>query len=103
MSCRVTEVEYGRMLRAASLLENEAIYRIGEKSKAGGPPNQVPAEYAKSLYALYRKGSLTAADLANIIKIEQPRAKFLLSYLERKGLAKSEYHDAGRVRIFFYG
>jgi len=99
----MTELEYGRMLRAASLIENEAIYRIGEKGRAGGPPNQLPREFAKSLHALFRKRRLTAADLANMIAVEQPRAKFLLGYLERKGLARSEYHSEGRVRIYFYG
>lgn len=99
----MTEEAYARLIRVASLYENEAIYRIGEKTKAGGPPNQVPKEFGAALSALLKKRALTGGDLANMIGVEQPRAKFLLGYLERKGLARSEYHDEGRVRIYFYG
>lgn len=99
----MTEETYRRLIRVASLYENEAIYKIGEKAKAGGPPNQVPREFNAALGALLRKRMLTGGDLARIIGVEQQRAKFLLGYLERKGLARSEYHNEGRVRIYFYG
>ena len=99
----MTESQYARLMRAASLIENEAIYQIGEKGRAGGPPNQVPAEFSSALYALYKKRALTAADLGRIIDVPQPRAKFLLGYLERKELARSEYNYEGRVRVYIYG
>lgn len=97
------EGRYARLMRAASLIENEAIHQIGEKGRAGGPPNQVPIEFSSALYALYKRRELTAADLGRIIDVPQPRAKFLLGYLERKELARSEYHYEGRVRVYFYG
>lgn len=99
----MTESQYARLMRATSLIENEAIHQIGEKGRAGGPPNQVPIEFSSALYALYKKRALTASDLGKIIDVPQPRAKFLLGYLERKELARSEYHHEGRVRVYFYG
>lgn len=99
----MTEAAYARLLRVASLIENETIYRIDERSAAGGPPNKVPKEFCQALLALLKKRMLTASDMARIINVGQPRAKFLLDYLERKGLARSEYHDDARVRIYFYG
>lgn len=99
----MTEEMYARLIRVASLYENEAIYRIGKKTKAGGPPNQVPREFNAALGAMLKKRMLTGSDLANMIGVEQARAKFLLGYLERKGLVRSEYHNEGRIRIYFYG
>ena len=96
----MTESEYAQGLRALSVLENQWMMSAGEGGQ-GGVSNRVPKEYLAALSALRRKGMLTGSDLGNMIGVSQERGKFLLGYLERKKLAKSEYHNAGRVRIFF--
>lgn len=91
-------------MKVASLIENQAIYKDGDPTKGGGGvPNKVPPKFSSALYALYKKRTLTAGDLGKIIDVPQPRAKFLLGYMQRKGFARSEYHNEGRVRIYVYG
>lgn len=97
----MTEVEYAKCLKAISIIENQSMMSAG-KGGQGGVSNRVPKEYVAALSALLRKRMLTGSDLGNMIGVSQERGKFLLGYLERKQLARSEYHDAGRVRIFFY-
>jgi hypothetical protein len=97
----VTESEYAQGLRALSVLENQSMMSMSDCGQ-GGVAQRVPKEYLAALSALRRKGMLTGSDLGNMIGVSQERGKFLLGYLERKQLARSEYHDAGRVRIFFY-
>lgn len=100
----MNETQYARLMKVASLIENQAIYKDGDPTKGGGGrPNQVPAEFSSALYALYKKRALTAGDLGKIINVPQPRAKFLLGYIQRKGFARSEYSHEGRVRIYVYG
>lgn len=98
----MTEAQYGRLLRAAAILENQAIYQNAEKGKGGGPPNRVPMEFTTALNVLFRKKMLTANDLANIIGVSQDRAKFLLDYIVRKDLADWEYNREGGIRIYLY-
>ena len=97
----MTESEYAQGLRAMYILENQSMMSAGDGGQ-GGVSHRVPKEYFAALSALRRKGMLTGSDLGNMIGVSQERGKFLLGYLERKQLARSEYHDAGRVRIFFY-
>jgi hypothetical protein len=98
----MTETEYAQELRGASVVENNSMMAAYGEGGQGGVSNRVPKEYLKALSALKKKGMLTGSDLANMLGVSQPRGKFLLGFLERKGLARSEYHREGKLRIFFY-
>ena len=98
----MTEAEYAHRMRALSIIENKSMMSTADEGKGGALSQRVPKEYLAALHALCRKGMLTGSDLGNMIGVSQERGKFLLGYLERKQLARSEYHDGGRVRIFFY-
>lgn len=89
--CSFAAVENARMKQNMASQEHSSWQR--NKSLA-------PEKLLAAAKALHRKTSLTASDLAHILKLPQPNALALLFRLERVGLATSELHNDARIRIF---
>jgi len=100
----ISEETYGRGLRRVSVAENykmrQSLFSDGHGQ--GGSPDRIPQKLLDAAGALYRKGTLTATDLAHIMDMPQPNASALLFRLQRLGFATSELHEDARIRIFSF-
>ena len=91
---------YRKRMLTAAVVENARMLRAGEDDIRPKGTGIAPEKLMAAARALFKKGSLTANDLAIILKIPQPNAFALLFRLQMTGLATSELHNGARVRIF---
>lgn len=99
----MNEEMYGKQMSTVAIVENARMLqaqRVGDKESWQSNKGMAPEKLLAAARALFRKGSLTASDLAFILKIPQPNALALLFRLQRTGLATSELHNDARIRIF---
>jgi len=99
----MNEEIYAKHLRSFAMVENVRMKQSmagQEQSSWQRSKSLAPEKLLAAARALYRKSSLTASDLAHILKLPQPNALALLFRLERVGLATSELHNDARIRIF---
>ena len=99
----MNEELYGRQLSTVAMIENARMLqaqRVGDRQSWQSNKGLAPEKLLAAAHALFRKGSLTASDLALMLKIPQPDALALLFRLQKTGLATSELHNDARIRIF---
>ena len=99
----MNEEIYAKHLRSFAVVENVRMKQSmagQEQSSWQRSKSLAPEKLLAAARALSRKSSLTASDLAHILKLPQPNALALLFRLERVGLATSELHNDARIRIF---
>jgi DNA-binding MarR family transcriptional regulator len=95
----MNEELYRERMEGAAIVENARMLEVSlERGKSSR--GVFPRKLLAAGRVLFQRGSLTARDLACILKIPQPRALVLLYRLQKAGLATSEVHSDAGVRIF---